>query len=134
MTRPLVLASALTALLAAPALAQQPVWAGADRLRCDIEVANTCDRANCRPFQVLRVVLVDLAARRICASRDGAACAARTYEIEVGDQVQSGRLVVVVRNTGTTYSIAADGTMSGASVVSPVIHVFHGRCTAEGVR
>ncbi len=134
MIRSLVLASALAALLAAPATAQQPVWAGADRLRCDIEVANTCDRANCRPFQVLRVVLVDLAGKRICASRDGAACAARSYEIDVGNQVQSDRLVVVVRNTGTTYSIGADGTMSGASVVSPVTHVYHGRCAAEGVR
>ena len=120
------LALALATSFAAAAAAQQPFWSGAGRLKCTIETAATCDGATCTPMGVARIVFVELGASRICASRDGAACAFRYYTITQSDQ--SGRLLLVVRGTGTSYSIAQDGRMAGSSVVAPLAHVFIGRC------
>lgn len=124
------LALALTGSFAAAAAAQEPFWAGADKLRCNIEVSGNCDGGSCQPFDVMRIVFVELQQKRVCASRDGATCGARYYEIDTYNQ--SGRLLLVVRGTGTSYSIAPDGTMSGAASVSPNTYVYRGRCTREG--
>lgn len=120
------LAIALAASFAAPAAAQQPFWAGADRLKCTIEISSTCNGTTCTPLDVARIVFVELGASRVCASRDGATCAFRYYEVTRSDQ--AGRLLLVVRGTGTSYSIGQDGRMAGASVVAPQAHVFIGRC------
>lgn len=125
------LAIALAISLASAAAAQQPpFWSGASKLRCDIEASGNCDGGSCQPFQVMNVVFVELPAKRVCASRDGATCAARYYTIDTYDH--AGRLLLVVRGTGTSYSIAADGTMAGAAVVSPNTYVFRGRCARAG--
>jgi hypothetical protein len=131
MIKRFTLAFAFALSLASAAAAQQdPFWVGAANLRCDIETSGTCNGATCRPFNVMRVLLIDLGANQICASRDGAACGARHYEIASSDQ--SGRLLVVVRGTGTSYSIGADGSLAGAAVVAPSTHVFIGRCQRGG--
>lgn len=131
MRKRFTLALALAAALAAPAAAQQPqFWSGASKLRCEIEASGNCDGGSCQPFQVMRIVFVELGAKRVCASRDGTGCQARYYAVDTIDQ--GGRLLLVVRGTGTSYSIAADGTLAGAAVVSPNTYVFRGRCVREG--
>ena len=123
----LALAAAIAA--AAPAAAQQGAfWSGAARIKCTIEISSTCDGASCTPLQMAPILFVELAQRRICASRDGASCAFRYSAFARSDQ--AGRLLLVVQGTGTSYSIAQDGRMSGASVVAPLAHVFLGRCEA----
>ena len=127
MIKRLSLALALTAAFTAAAAAQQAAfWSGAARLKCTIDISSTCDGASCTPLQVAPILFVELGASRICASRDGAACAFRYYTITQSDQ--SGRLLLVVQGTGTSYSIAQDGRMAGSSVVAPLAHVFIGRC------
>ena len=127
MIKRLSLALALAAASGAAASAQQGAfWSGADRLKCTIDISSTCDGRSCTPLQVAPILFVELGASRICASRDGTACAFRYYPITQSDQ--SGRLLLVVQGTGTSYSIGADGRMAGSSVVSPVTYVFVGRC------
>jgi hypothetical protein len=127
----LPLAFVLAASLASAAAAQEPpFWTGASKLRCDIAASGNCDGGSCQPFQIMRIVFVELDGKRVCASRDGATCAARYYAIDTLDQ--AGRLLIVVRGTGTSYSIAADGTMAGAAVVAPNSYVFRGRCARGG--
>lgn len=130
MIKSLSLALALTTSFAAAAAAQQPFWSGAGKLRCNIETSGNCDGGSCQPFEVMRIVFVELLEKRVCASRDGATCGARYYAIDTYDQ--AGRLLLIVRGTGTSYSIASDGTMAGAAVVSPATYVFRGRCGREG--
>jgi len=131
MTSRFTFAFALALSLSAPAAAQQPpFWSGAGKLRCNIAASGNCDGGSCQPFNVMRIVFVEIDAKRVCASRDGTACHARYYDIDIIEQ--AGRLLLVVRGTGTSYSIAADGTMAGAAVVSPNSYVFRGRCAREG--
>lgn len=126
MIKRLTLAFALAASLASGAAAQEPFWAGAGNLRCDIATSGNCNGATCQPFNVMRILLINLAANQVCASRDGTACGARYYDIASSDQ--GGRLLLVVRGTGTSYSISADGSLAGAAVVAPTAYVFIGRC------
>ncbi len=126
MIKRLSLALALATSFAGAAAAQQPFWAGASRLTCTIETAATCNGMSCTPLNVARIVFVELQASQVCASNDGATCAFRYYPVTQSNQ--SGRLLLVVRGTGTTYSIGQDGRMAGASVVSPQAHVYIGRC------
>lgn len=131
MTTRFTVAAALATALAAPAAAQQPpFWSGAAKLRCDIEASGNCDGGSCQPFNVMRIVFVELDAKRVCASRDGSGCHARYYDVDTIEQ--AGRLLLVVRGTGTSYSIAADGTLAGAAVVAPNSYVFRGRCARAG--
>jgi hypothetical protein len=127
-----LLAAAALALVPSAVSAQQqgaPVWAGASGLHCQVETAATCNAERCAPLQALPTILFDLAAKRACASSAGEGCTTGFQEITLGEYLD--RLLLVVSGTGTSFSVASDGAMSGANVQAPNVLTFYGRCRRQ---